>query len=82
MPTERNNNNKSTSTSPNLDDRNKNTTTLNIRQRFFSNTTSTSSTNYPLGISFLSTSTPINERYSQANKKLERCMFTNQNYNQ
>lgn len=55
MPTERKN--KSNSTSPTIND---SQSTLNIRQRTFP-ATSTSS-NYPLGISFLSTSTTLNER--------------------
>ncbi|CAO3639669.1 unnamed protein product [Mucor hiemalis] len=56
MPTERNS--KSNSTSPNI---NANTNTLNNRQRI-----SSSSTTYPLGISFLSTSATLNESEDMA----------------
>lgn len=60
MPTERNA--KSNSTSPNI---NANEHTLYNRQRV-----SSSSTTYPLGISFLSTSASLNERYIKSNKQI------------
>ncbi|KAI7891294.1 uncharacterized protein EV154DRAFT_226016 [Mucor mucedo] len=60
MSTERKS--KSTSTSPTMND---SQSTLNIRQRVFPPTAS-SSTNYPLGISFLSTSNTLNESEDMA----------------
>ncbi|KAI9271108.1 hypothetical protein EDC94DRAFT_682204 [Helicostylum pulchrum] len=59
MPTERKN--KSASTSPNINDSH---STLNIRQRTFAPTSASST--YPLGISFLSTSTTLNESEDMA----------------